>query len=227
MSCSEEIYSDAAKRNNLSSMYYLAFCFYYGVGTEVNLQQAFTYFDKSARLGLASAIYNVGICYYQGIGTPVNNLEAIKWFSRISNLGLAKAHYALALTLLKEKRYEESIVYFKKAEAREYKDASYELGVIFYQGEGGIPQNYHKAYHHFLKAANLGDRDSMYYAAEYLVCYSNNPNANPKALSWLKQAAEMEHPGAKFIVAAVQDDPGKLNDAFRITSMAKIFRLFL
>lgn len=52
-------------------------------------------------------------------------------------------------------------------------------------------------------------------------------NYNAIGISCLKQAAEMEHPGAKFIVAAVQDDPGKLNDAFRITSMAKIFRLFL
>lgn len=67
-------------------------CYFFGRGTEVNFDQAFSYFEKAAPKN-SSAQYNLAICYFYGYGTEINDEKAFEYFQKASeDIADAKAY---------------------------------------------------------------------------------------------------------------------------------------
>lgn len=75
-----------------SDIYYkIAFAYYHGKGTRINLKQAFLYFKKSSDAGDADAVFMVGFFYENGYGVAKNSNEALKYYVNAKNLGSKRA----------------------------------------------------------------------------------------------------------------------------------------
>ena len=71
--------------NNSNGMYQVGYCYYLGIGVDVDKQKAFTYYLKSAEEGNSIGIWKTAICYRYGIGVEENFNEFVKWFYKYVN----------------------------------------------------------------------------------------------------------------------------------------------
>ncbi|RIB07424.1 kinase-like domain-containing protein [Gigaspora rosea] len=70
--------------NNSNGMYQVGYCYYLGIGVEIDKHKAFTYYLKSAEAGNSMEIWKTVWCYYYGIGVEKNN--ATRWTSGNKNI---------------------------------------------------------------------------------------------------------------------------------------------
>ncbi len=55
-------------------------CYFYGRGTDINYDSAFSYFQEAAKAGDSNARYNLGVCYSYGYGTDIDDAKALEYF---------------------------------------------------------------------------------------------------------------------------------------------------
>src|SRR5688572_14829042 len=72
----------AAENGHVNAMFNLAACYYYGEGTEKNLEKTFYWLQKAAENGYVNAMYNLAVCYSNGEGTEKNLEKAFYWCQR-------------------------------------------------------------------------------------------------------------------------------------------------
>ncbi|CAB4413984.1 unnamed protein product [Rhizophagus irregularis] len=72
-----ELSQKAADLGNSAGICNLAYCYMYGIGTDIDKKKAFELFQKAAELGNASGISDLGYCYFNGIGTVIPVLECL------------------------------------------------------------------------------------------------------------------------------------------------------
>ncbi|CAB5184932.1 unnamed protein product [Rhizophagus irregularis] len=63
-------------------MNHLAKCYYYGEGTEKNLEKAFHWYQKATENGDEKAMFNLANGYYKGEGTEKNLDKAFYWYQK-------------------------------------------------------------------------------------------------------------------------------------------------
>ncbi|CAB5388323.1 unnamed protein product [Rhizophagus irregularis] len=73
-----ELYKEAAKRGNITTINDLAYCYEYGIGTEKDKIRAFELYKEAAEKGNIDAINNLGKCCQNGIGTEKDEDIVIK-----------------------------------------------------------------------------------------------------------------------------------------------------
>ncbi|RIB13816.1 kinase-like domain-containing protein [Gigaspora rosea] len=67
-------------------IYWLGYCYEFGIGTEKHWLKAFIHYQMAAMMGHPRAIYQmVFICYNFGIGIKKNESKASKWFKKYNN----------------------------------------------------------------------------------------------------------------------------------------------
>ena len=67
--------------------------YHYGLGTPVDNDKAFEYFDKAASQGIHQAEYHLGIHYRDGRGVTKNNDIANYWFKKAKAKDLKEKDY--------------------------------------------------------------------------------------------------------------------------------------
>ncbi|HQP31940.1 MAG TPA: tetratricopeptide repeat protein [Deltaproteobacteria bacterium] len=88
---------------------------------------------------------------------------------------------------------------FQQAEAGDL-DAQYNLGIMYYNGEGA-PQDYQQAMNWFHLAAQQGDADAQFNLG-LMIGRGEGVKKDPKiSLQWFQKAAEQGHAEAKDIIA--------------------------
>jgi TPR repeat protein len=75
-----ESYQRAADLGNVFGMNNLEHCYEFGIGIDINKQNAFECYQKSADLGHIHGIYNLGDYYFYRIGTNINEQKAFNFF---------------------------------------------------------------------------------------------------------------------------------------------------
>jgi TPR repeat protein len=60
----------------------LGWCYYKGIGTDVDKQKAFELYQKAANLGNDTAQYNIANMYEYGIGVKKDIDQAIYWYEK-------------------------------------------------------------------------------------------------------------------------------------------------
>jgi TPR repeat protein len=113
-------YTLASEQGDAAALYYLGYCFFYGMGVEaVNHEKAIHYYKLSAEKGHLAAQNNLGYCCYQGIGVRKNYSQALYWYKKSAEQGYAPAQYNLGYCYEKgygvAKRQKEMLIWYKKA----------------------------------------------------------------------------------------------------------------
>src|SRR2546425_2396105 len=71
----------------------LGVCYYNGWGVTKNLQEALSWYRKSAEQGHARAQRNLGVCYAIGAGVGKDTVKAAKWYQKAAAQGDVGAQY--------------------------------------------------------------------------------------------------------------------------------------
>ena len=77
-------------------------CYFLGIGTDKDPEQAFKNFERSANTGSCEGIFYLGCCYLTGQGGKADRKQAVKLFNVAADKGSPKA--LIALLLLEEKQ---------------------------------------------------------------------------------------------------------------------------
>jgi TPR repeat protein len=127
--------------------------------------------------------------------------------------------YYAALEALQAGDYATALTEFRQSAAEGLHLAQYNLGVMYYTGQG-VGQSYERAYHWLLQSAEQGHLNSMFNVA---TMYYNGQGMNSalmqvwplslisrrqnlaQAATWYQEAAEYEHAGAQYNLATMYE----------------------
>ena len=113
-----------------------------GRGVDIDLEQAFYWFDRAASEGLAEAHFNLGLMYFDGRGVERDHENAFKRFQSASEKDLARGSFMLGKMLFEGLGVEQDLfkarVLFLKAARAGYPEAQFAYAVMAQTGEGAI-----------------------------------------------------------------------------------------
>jgi len=127
--------------------------------------------------------------------------------------------YYAAVEALEAGDYATALEEFRQSAAEGLHLAQYNLGVMYYTGQG-VEQSYEDAYHWLLQSAEQGHLNSMFNVA---TMYYNGQGVNSalmqvwplslfsrrqnlvQAATWYQEAAEYEHAGAQYNLATMYE----------------------
>ncbi|RIB26459.1 kinase-like domain-containing protein [Gigaspora rosea] len=72
--------------NDPDGVYWLGYCYEYGIGIEKDENKAFIHYQKSADMKNSNGMYKVGYCYYIGIGVEKNNYKAFEHYKKSAEM---------------------------------------------------------------------------------------------------------------------------------------------
>lgn len=148
-----------ANEGSLEDQMNLGYMYLYGVnGVDVNLENAFKYYNMAAAQDDPIALNNLGSLYFSGIGVKQDREMAVRLFSKASELGNDNASLNLAFINLKggaknSARNKKAFDLFKKAQESGNKIAEFMLGYAYYKGFVVNP-DYRQAFKLIRSAAN-------------------------------------------------------------------------
>lgn len=179
------------------AVWWLAWSYQYGVGTEENYDLAREWYEKGATAGSAISQYNVATMYENGWGCDRNIDTAIEWYTKSAEQDRLSAQRDLGKCYLlhstEEDHYEKAFIWLQKAAEREDQEAQYWLAKIYYHG-WGQEEDDHKAMKWFELASQNGSVDAKYMlGVMFEKGYGTDVNIN-KAYEWYKEAADCESP---------------------------------
>jgi TPR repeat protein len=132
-----------------------------GVGKDVN--QAATWYQKSAVQGLANAQFLLGDCYAKGEGVAKNDTQSVSWYRKAAEQGHGMSQYNLGFSYEQgigvTKDMAQAILWYQKSARTDFAPALKKMGDIYASG-AGVPKNTVEAYAYW----NLAQ--SQHYAAK-------------------------------------------------------------
>lgn len=204
-------YKEAAKQGSDSAMFNLANMYYKGEGTAKNDSMAMYWYRKAADMGVNEAMYGVAMLYYNGEGVPRDVTKAVEWLQKAAAKGNKNATEALkkleeqgdngqaefqkGAEAYQAKKFKEALDWMKKAADKGVVEAMFNLGVLYYQGEGAA-KNDTTARNWYQKAADKGHPTAMYNLGYMYEKGISVAASSSKALDWYKKAKDGGHPKA-------------------------------
>ena len=86
----------SANAEHAFGMANLAWSYYNGVGTAIDLAAAADWYRRAGEAGHLESLYNLGLMYADGIGVPQDKEAAIEILNSVADAGLPDAKQALA-----------------------------------------------------------------------------------------------------------------------------------
>lgn len=131
---------------------------YYKLGEK---RKSIAIFLRSAELGSAPAQNWVGIRYENGKDGFAKNIEmAAQWYRKAADQNFAPAQFALGLlydTGRGVPRNERTALQlFERGKRQNHPNSINSIGIYYFRGKGGLPQDDEKARAHYKMAAELG-----------------------------------------------------------------------
>ncbi len=211
----------AAEMGDPIAQFKLANMYYEGRGLARNDPEAAGWYARAAEQEHSEAQFILGTMYEKGDGVVRNDDEAYKWISRAARQGHARARVMLESdkwvnhtnarkvghestgstqegALHHEPSPEQIDDYIRRAGEGDM-DAQYNLGIIYYHGEG-VPRNFEGALIWFHRAAEQNDADAQYNLGLMYGKGEGVDKSHKHSLEWFQKAAEQGHSGAKEIL---------------------------
>ncbi|MFY9398624.1 MAG: tetratricopeptide repeat protein [Desulfomonilia bacterium] len=212
----------AAHSGDVIAQYKLATMCYEGKGTPQDSREAAQWYLKAAQQGHVEAQFTLGIIYERGDGVDKDDDKAYQWISQAAQQGHPRARTLLEsdkwLLYLDEKAHSEEErpsqdkhastssgvtrqqvdEYIRKAQQGDV-DAQYNLGVIYYHGEG-VTRDFEEALSWFQKAAEQDDADAQYNLGFMYGRGEGVKKDQTLSMQWFKRAADQGHQGAREIL---------------------------
>lgn len=187
-----------------------AYC--YGLGTDIDYQQAFEWFKRSSEANNKFAQYSLGTLYYNGTGVSQDYAKAIEFFQKAARsqpyaaymLGrmYAKGEGTQIDTETSNHYYSIAISGFEKLVKDERADDNtyYKLARMYSKGLG-TQINMDKAVKYWKKACEAGNVNALYDYAKALMYGEGIEKDCEKAVELLKQAIYKGSINAKRLLA--------------------------
>jgi len=204
----------AAQHGDVFAQYTLALTYHEGRGVGPDPNKAVMWFRQAAEQGHVEAQFALGSLLEKSDSAD----EAHAWYTKAAMHGHAAAQKILSSEKWKDKAApvaapqghaatqkaadmstESLDKLFQQAEAGDM-DAQYNLGIMYYNGEGA-PQDFGQAMNWFHLAAQQGDADAQFNLG-LMIGRGEGVKKDPKiSLQWFQKAAEQGHAEAKDIIA--------------------------
>lgn len=161
-----------AKLGSSDAQYFVAFDMLYGKNRGTDEDLGFYYADLAAKNGNIHAKLLLSDCYIDGTGCPLDIQKCIDIRLKLSS--------------------------------SEFPGAQYKIGLVYYLTRFAhyMPQDYSKAFNHFMKAAKSGHRSAQNYLGDMYYYGQGVPENNEEAFHWYKLSADA---GDKFSCNQVGD----------------------
>ena len=184
-------------KTDAQGLYLLGYMYQTGSGGTKDIEQAVSYYRKSAEQGFADAQLALSLCYYHGNGVKQDYSQAANWMRKAAEQGNedAKKYLPQVEALLKEQQSSEDSEesdfqkYISAAKQGDAK-AQYMIAFCFYKGDG-VNQDLTQAVSWWRKAANQGIAEAQYMLG---LCYHNGKGVSQdyaQAASWWRKAADL------------------------------------
>jgi uncharacterized protein len=209
----------AAQAGDPIAQYKLAMIHYEGRGVPRDDEEAMKWLLKAAQQDHIEAQYVLGVMYEKGESVPRDDDQAYKWISMAARQGYARARVMLESDKwmgYADSRFgsdesperhggqaepvtgEQIEEYTRKAEEGDV-DAQYNLGIIYYHGEG-VSRNFEQALVWFHKAAEQNDADAQYTLGFMYGRGEGVKKDHDQSVVWFTRAADQGHTGAAEIL---------------------------
>jgi TPR repeat protein len=168
-----------ANAGDAAAQYQLGIKYSSGDGVERDPDQAFAWFQKSARQGYAGAMYNLGVAYYNG--------DTLGGTTR-HDIGLAWAWFTLAAEHGDSAGEREAARVRSELGDALAADAQYKLGLLLVRGED-IPRYVSRGLLVLQQAATAGSTEARLELGTMYEKGNGIPTDGAKAIYWFEQAA--------------------------------------
>lgn len=169
-----------------------------------NFKKAVEQWRGAAAAGDPDAEFNLGQAYKLGRGVPVDPAMAQNWFRKAALQGHQQAEDNYGLSLYEDQRLFEAAPWLEKSAARDERRADLVLGIMLFNGDGGLSRDYARAYALVTRASQQG----LASASETLAQMDRylSPADRAKGIALARQytaRGPSREPDAQAVVAAV------------------------
>ncbi len=165
-------------------------------------EQRFDPHDPELMNGLSEAAMTLAKIYRIGWDVPADPKQARHWYMKAEEFGYIPASHTLGL--MDEARYGDegtpgsALKHFLTAGTVGYAPSQYELGVLYYTGGDGVPQDKDRAGAWLVLAAKQGHADALFACGRMYDLGEGGASVDPaRALIYYKEAAEKGQPDAE------------------------------
>ncbi|XP_072166143.1 protein sel-1 homolog 3-like [Diadema setosum] len=185
-----------AKQGVADAQINLARMYYHGVaGVQRDIEAAAEFYRLNAIQNLDDPVaqYDYAVILLRGQGTEIDTKKGLEYLNRSAELGHGPAYTALGWYKLNMEHEDEAAArYFEQGDALGHRDAAHNLGFMYLVGRyPGKPIDRFKAFHYYLKAAQMDHWDSGLKVAEF---YNHGCESLPRdidlATAWARYIAE-------------------------------------
>ena len=174
--------------------------------------KALPYLQNAAKLGSGEAMNTIGIMHFLGHGVSVNKQIAFNMFSRSAEArfgwGLFNLGYGYYSGNVTKPDYNKAVYWLQKALQQEIPDASYYLGMMYYEGTG-VTKDLLKAEDYFLKAARM----------DYVPSYAMLAAITDRPGYAASSPGNMKEEAVWWYIKAAENDSKDTNSPYRLGSI--------
>ena len=180
--------------------YFLAECYFNGLGTEKDFKQAFNNYHIAATCDFLPAKHMLGLCYEMGYGTEIDETQAVAWYLEATKFDYADSEYRLGVCYKEgkgiEKSYPLAASWLLKAAQKGNVGAQREAAICY--EELNQPE---AAARLFLSAADQGDIFSKEKMGEYFAEGYGCPKHEALAIEYYIKACNLGSINAMLTLA--------------------------
>ena len=205
----------SADLNHPWGLYWTAWMYMQGEGTNKNYSEALIYFKRAAECGETRALRYIADFYLNGYGVDIDEKEALKYYNmafeatkdeeikkKINILKKKNEDSLVANNLYelgdayyqgtngKSQDYVEAFKLIKQSADLDHKYGLHWTGYMYMQGKG-IEKNYKEAQKYFIKSLNYKDKDAAKYLGDFYKNGDGVPVNKQEAIRYYKLALEL------------------------------------
>ena len=218
----------AAQNGDVYAQFKLANMYFEGKGVPQDDAQAAKWFLETARQDHVEAQFIIGTMYEKGDGVPQSDAQAYSWFIKAAKQGHNRSKIMLESdkwqqfavsresgTREKSSKKDPAVPEVTPEQVEEYTlkasqgdvDAQYNLGIMYYHGEG-IRKDLKEALYWFLKAAEQDDPDAQYNLGFMYGKGEGVEKSREQSMQWFLKAAQHGHTEAREVLDKMMKKPG-------------------
>lgn len=154
----------------IQAKYWLAICYRFGIGVEINDQIFVSLVQESAQQGIARAQYKLAECYFMGFGVEASQDIGFEWCQKAAQHGIPNAQFRLSECYFNGQgvaaNTELGFFWLENAAEQGVEEAKPRLANCYEMGVG-VEKNGQQAFDWYMQAAESDHPESQYWLARY------------------------------------------------------------
>ncbi len=196
----------AADTGDAESLFQLAQCYHYALGTTQDFGKALALYQRAAASNSVMAMKGVGVMLMKGQGTERDPVMARHWLERAANEGRnRRAMFDLGelcwMVSTNPSSLKEAFKWFEQGATLGDPLACWAVAGYYERGDGGVTTNHEAFCRWRLLAAQRGATEAEYQMGVAYRTGDSVPQDSSLSLTWYRKAAAKNHPAALYDLA--------------------------